>query len=108
MCHIATVYLKTIVKIPEIKTNDGYIYYISSSLKIEPKMGTCHHFCNCIDDLSRSSNAREYNILLGVSKIFLTFDEILKNNDEMSWLMERSPCPKDFQIILMARTLQIG
>ena len=43
-----------------LKTNDGYI---ASSLKIEQKMGVCHHLSNCFDNLSRSSNIMEYNRL---------------------------------------------
>ena len=37
--------------------------YILSSLKIEQKMGGCHHLSNCLDNLSRSSNTMEYNRL---------------------------------------------
>ena len=43
-----------------LKTNDGYI---SSSLKIDQKMGACHQLSNCFDNLSRSTNTMEYNRL---------------------------------------------
>ena len=46
--------------IVKLKTNDGYI---ASSLKIEQKIGVCHHLSSCFDNLSRSSNIMEYNRL---------------------------------------------
>ena len=41
-----------------LKTNDGYIV---SSLKIEQKIGACHHLSNFFDNLSRSTNTMKYN-----------------------------------------------
>ena len=41
-------------------------------------------------------------------KNFSTFDEILKNKDNMNRLMERQPCSEDYEIILETRIKQIG